>query len=242
MSESVRRGYLSSDEIDFNSESIEKLKNAGKDLHYLLNRGYRMKGASVFVSNHYLLSERQRLALARAVSSEQNIKIRRDKEVKENLEGSTVNIDGFNTIISLEVALSNSVLLKCMDGTIRDLAGLRGTYRIIDKTQLAIEMIGEMLEKNKIGKAIFYLDAPVSNSGRLKERILKVLDEFDFYLQIENINNVDTILESLDNVITTDAVILDRCKSWINLNEKIIERNIHNYPYIDFSLINSYTK
>ena len=173
---------------------------------------------------------------------ETNIKIRRDKDVKENLEDSTVNIDGFNTIIFLEVALSNSILLKCMDGTIRDLAGLRGTYRIIDKTQLAIVMIGEMLEKNKVGKAIFYLDAPVSNSGKLKERILELLDEFSFNVQIENINNVDAILETLDNVITTDAVILDRCKSWINLNKKIIESNIHNYSCIDFSLLNSYDK
>ena len=124
MGEIVKRGYLPNDEKEFNSESVQKLYKAGHDLHYLLNQGYRIKGASVFVGNHYLLSERQRLALVRAISSEKNIKVRRDKEVKSNLEGSIVNIDGFNTIITLEVALSESVLLKCMDGAIRDLAGL----------------------------------------------------------------------------------------------------------------------
>lgn len=242
MSKIVKRGYVPNDEKEFSNESIEKLHKAGHDLYYLLNQGYNIKSASVFVGNHYLLSERQRLTLTRAISSEHNIQIRRDKEVKENLEGNIVNIDGFNTIITLEVALSDSVLLKCMDGTIRDLAGLRGTYRLIDKTQLAIIMIGEMLEKNKVGKANIYLDAPVSNSGRLKERILELLNGFSFDVQVENINNVDAILETLDNVITTDAIILDKCKSWINLNKKIIESNIYNYPYVDFEILNSYCK
>lgn len=242
MSKIVRRGYFPNDEKEFSNESIEKLHKAGHDLYYLLNQGYNIKSASVFVGNHYLLSERQRLALTRAISSEHNIQIRRDKEVKENLEGSIVNIDGFNTIITLEVALSDSVLLKCMDGTIRDLAGLRGTYRLIDKTQSAIIMIGEMLEKNKVEKANIYLDAPVSNSGRLKERILELLNNFSFDVQVKNVNNVDAILETLDNVITTDAIILDKCKSWINLNKKIIGSNIYNYPYVNFEILNSYYK
>lgn len=237
MSKIVKRGYLPNDEKEFSIESVQKLYKAGQDLYYLLNQGYSIKGASVFVGNHYLLSERQRLALVRAISSSKKIKIRRDKEVKSNLEGSIVNIDGFNTIITLEVALSESVLLKCMDGTIRDLAGLRGTYHLIDKTQIAIMLIGEMLEKNKVGKAIFYLDAPVSNSGKLKERILELSNEFSFDVQVENINNVDANLEMADNVITSDSIILDKCKSWINLNKKIIESNIGNYLYIDFSLL-----
>ena len=168
----VRRGYFPSDQKEFIDNNLDKLYNAGKDLYYLLNHGYKIKGASVFVGNHYLLSERQRLALTRGISSEKNIKIRKDKEVKINIENSIVNIDGFNTIITWEVALSNSLLVKCMDGTYRDLAGLRGTYGIIDKTKDAILNIGSVLEKNKIKKANFYLDSPVSNSGNLKKKIV----------------------------------------------------------------------
>ena len=47
------------------------------------------------------------------------------------ISGNEVNIDGFNIIITLEVLLCDSILFSCMDGTIRDLAALRGTYRII---------------------------------------------------------------------------------------------------------------
>lgn len=231
MSTIVKRGYDPNNEKEFGSQELEKLFRAGQDLKYLINRGYNIKGASTFVGNHYLLSEKQRLALVRAISSEEHLKIRKMKEIEEIPYGSTVYIDGFNTIITLEVALSDSPLLKCMDGTIRDLAALRGTYRIIDKTDTAILLIGKTLEKSGINKAVFYLDSPVSNSGRLKQRILGLLDSFHFEVQVEVICNVDTVLEKLDNVITSDAIILDKCVSWINLNAKIIKEINNSYSY-----------
>lgn len=240
MGKTVKRGYFQSDQKEFGNKSIEKLLEAGRDLQYLLNHGYNIKGASTFVGNHYLLSERQRLGLVRAISSEESIKMRKSKEIQQIPCGSVINIDGFNTIITLEVALSDSLLLKCMDGTIRDLAALRGSYRLIDKTDTAILLIGKILEKNKIDKVIFYLDAPVSNSGRLRQRILELLNPFHFEVQVEVINNVDTILERLNNVITSDAIILDKCASWINLNLKIIEEINADYPYIDFSAFGNY--
>ena len=240
MSTIVKRGFCPTDEKEFGSESIDKLLKAGQDLKYLLNQGYGIKGASTFVGNHYLLSERQRLALVRAISPNESIEKRKNKEVREISEGSVVNIDGFNTIITLEVALSDSLLLKCMDGTIRDLAALRGTYRLIDKTDTAIILIGEALEKHNIGKAVFYLDKPVSNSGRLKQRITELLSQFSFEVQTEIINNVDSVLEKLDNVITSDAIILDKCKSWINLNASIMSEINMKYPYVDFSVIKNY--
>lgn len=235
MSTIVKRGYSPNDQREFGNKSINKLLRAGRDLQYLLNQGYNIKGASTFVGNHYLLSERQRLALVRAISSDESIRRRKSKEIEQIPCGSVINIDGFNTVITLEVALSDSLLLKCMDGTIRDLAGLRGTYRLIDKTDTAILLIGNILGKSGVDKAVFYLDAPVSNSGRLKQRIIELLNQFNFEVQVEVVHNVDTVLEKLDNVITSDAIILDKCASWINLNAKIIEEINEDYPYVDFS-------
>lgn len=235
MCKSVQRGYVPSDQTEFGAAAVPELHRAAQNLYYLLNQGYPIKGASVFVGNHYLLSERQRMALVRAVSSRENIENRKDKELHELPEGCVVHIDGFNTIITLEVALSGSLLLRCMDGTVRDLAALRGSYRLIDKTSQAILMTGRMLEKSGIGKAVFYLDSPVSNSGRLKEQIGTLLGNFPFELQLEVIHNVDVTLESLENVITSDAIILDKCQSWFNLNGRIIEEEMGEYPFVDFT-------
>ena len=90
-----------------------------------MNRGYKIKGASTFIGNHYLLSERQRLALVRGIVSKYDDVIKRKAKEITNLSNiEVVHIDGFNTIITLEVALSNSLIIKSMDESIRDLAGL----------------------------------------------------------------------------------------------------------------------
>ena len=139
-----RRGYIPKDEIQFKGESLTLLRKAANEVQFLLDQGYDIKPTTTFVGNHYMFSERQRLALARCVSSQTWIEKRMSKELlkkgTKNLP-EKVYIDGFNTIITLEVALSGSPIFCCRDGAIRDLAGLRGTYRIIDKTKIAIDLI-----------------------------------------------------------------------------------------------------
>lgn len=217
MGKVVKRGYVPEDQREFSGIQLERLREAAKDTQYLLDRGYPVKNATTFIGNHYMFSERQRLALARSVSSCQDIKLRREKQICSNTRGMTVHIDGFNTIISLEVALSGSLLLHCSDGTVRDLAGLRGTYRVIDKTEQAVRLIFDKLQELGITEAVFYLDAPVSNSGRLKMMLLQIAQEYDVRVLVEVINDVDRVLEKLSGVISSDAIILNKCGSWINL-------------------------
>lgn len=231
----VKRGSNPKDEKEFKEEAKQKLYQAGIDIFYLINQGYQIKGASTFVGNHYLLSERQRMALVRGIAQEKRICSRKEKELHNKFVDGVVHIDGFNTIITLEVALSGSFLLKGMDGTIRDLAGLRGTYRMIDKTKQAIQLIGESLTTHKVGKAVFYLDAPVSNSGKLRQRILEELQEVPFEVEVQCMNDVDQRLEKLGHVITSDAIILDQCESWINLNSELIEKKLKITPWLDFT-------
>ena len=232
MPETVKRGYVPTDEKEF-VRQIEKLRSAGADLYYLINRGYPIKSASVFIGNHYLLSERQRMALVRSVSPEERIRDREAKEKPHLEESAAVYIDGFNTIISLEIAFSGSTLLLCMDGAVRDLAGLRGTYRLIDKTDRAILTIRRVLEEERVKTAHFLLDAPVSNSGRLKEAIAAGFAGSPVHVEFSVINDVDKQLYGKDNVITSDAIILDQCASWFNLVRRAVRLELGAYPYIE---------
>lgn len=232
MSKVVKRGYVPEDEREFSEKSLITLKSAAKDICYLMEQGYPIKSASTFVGNHYLLSERQRLALVRSISIEKQVAIRKQKEIVLLEEDATLYIDGFNTIITLEVAFSGSPLFDCMDGTIRDLAGLRGTYRIIDKTKLAIDAIGKVLTKYKVRKVVFYLDAPVSNSGRLAQLIREQYKDLPFALEIEVIPQVDAVLQKLDHVVTSDAIILDHVGSWFNLVKEALELEKLQYKAI----------
>ena len=215
----AKRGYVPDDDKNFAPRALEKMRVASRHVLYLINEGYDLKQASTFVGNHFVLSERQRMAIVRSIATDKQLRTRKNKE-KSIAEGCEVWIDGFNTIITLEVMLSDSILFECMDGTIRDLAALRGTYRIIPETEEAVRLLFNALDEMKVESVHVLLDKPVSNSGRLKSLIADVGENSPFDLDIQVINEVDKELWDKENVITSDSIILDRCKSWINLIKK----------------------
>lgn len=214
----AKRGYVPEDERNFAPEAIHIMQTSSRHVRYLINEGYDLKQASTFVGNHFLLSERQRLAIMRSLATDEQLAGRRDRQVQiTDLGEKEVWIDGFNTIITLEVMFSEGILFECMDGTIRDLAALRGTYRLIPETSEAVRMMLQALQKARISKATILLDEPVSNSGRLKALIADIGEEFGFEMDIQILRDVDRSLYSRENVITSDSVILDHCESWVNL-------------------------
>ena len=221
----ARRGYVPDDERNFSLESIEKLRVASRHVLYLINEGYDLKQASTFVGNHFLLSERQRLAVMRSLATAEQLAMRKAKLLTPaEAAGRDVWIDGFNTVITLEVLKCDSILFSCMDGTVRDLASLRGTYRIIPETEDAVRLLFDSLEEMEIHSATVLLDQPVSNSGRLKALIAGLAVEYPFDLDIQIQKDVDRDLYEKENVISSDSIILDRCLSWINLAALCMER------------------
>ena len=232
MTMQAKRGFMPTDERDFGEKSLPKLRKAAEEVYYLLCRGYPVTNTTRFVGNHYQLSERQRLALARTISPADSIRSRKKREVSD-IRGETIYIDGFNVIIGLEIAFSDSMLFKCMDGTIRDLAGLHGTYRLIPQTDFAIQALLQALDELQIQKAVIYLDKPVSNSGRLKQRIYEFAESISFELDVQIENPVDALLKTKPLIASSDAIILDKCSNWFNLVKYIINTKIGNFNYVD---------
>ncbi len=77
----AKRGYVPEDDRNFSQEAVEKLRVASRHIRYLINEGYDLKQASTFVGNHFMLSERQRLAIARSIATDEQLKIREAKAV-----------------------------------------------------------------------------------------------------------------------------------------------------------------
>lgn len=217
----AKRGYLPEDEKNFSSEAIKRMQTASRHVIYLINEGYGLKQATTFVGNHFLLSERQRLAIMRSVATNAQLVERKQKQLSViDLEQKDVWIDGFNTIISLEVIFSDSFVFDCMDDTIRDLAALRGTYRLIPETAKAIRVMFDILQAAGVHQANILLDEPVSNSGRLKSLIAEIAEDYAFMVDIKILRDVDRALYNRECVITSDSIILDHCISWFNLSKE----------------------
>ena len=229
---SVRRGYVDKDEELFAGAQRIKILSAANDARWLMNRGYSAESAITFSSNHYLLTSRQRMAIFRSILNDEDKATRQKKEILK--PGSEVLVDGLNIIITLETALSHSLVLRGDDGVLRDVAGLHGTYRIIDKTEKAVELILQTLSCLDVRKATFILDKPVSNSGSLKQLILELSKNYNIDVDAELNMNPDLLFVDKENVISSDGPVLQRSFSWYNLNSMVIRRMIPDAWIFDF--------
>ena len=231
---SIRRGYVDKDEELFGGSQRAKILSAANDARWLMNRGYSAESAITFTSNHYLLTSRQRMAIFRSILNDEDKTTRLKKEILK--PGTEVLIDGLNIIITLETALSHSLVLRGDDGVLRDVAGLHGTYRIIDKTAKAIEQILQTLSNLDVRNATFILDKPVSNSGSLKQLILEISRNFNLEVVVELDMNPDQIFVDKENVISSDGPVILRSSSWFNLNSMIVRDMIPDTWVFNFEL------
>jgi hypothetical protein len=211
----------------FERDQLRRMRGPAEEIVWLLGRDYPLGGAVEFVGNHHQLEARQRLALQRALCSPEQRRKRAERAIERlDARGRPLLIDGFNLIITIEVALSGGLVLDCADGTLRDLAGLRGSYHPVAETDAALELIGLELAALGPARARFFFDAPVSNSGRLRARVEDRAKKWPFPVDAEVVPNPDAILARADNAVSSDAVILDRCTSWLNLGRFIVDRHI----------------
>ncbi len=208
----THRGPHPEDHRWFNTETMPLLTKAVGELNWLLERGYAGKAALVLVGDRHALSERQRMALYRSACAPSVVQERARKHVALR---PPIAVDGFNLLITVEAALSGGILLRGCDGCVRDLASMHGSYRSVEETERAIELVRELLPL----EAVWYLDQPVSNSGRLAQRLRAA------GYPVELAPNPDRVLAESEAVaISTDRFILDRCARWHNLGARLVER------------------
>ncbi len=230
------RGTDNSDTLLFVDER-HKLINVMEDVLFLLRRGYPSDSSLHFTTSHYQCVSRQILMLKRGICTDESLDIKRKKQLTfAELKGKQLYIDGFNLIITLEVLLSGGTFFKGRDGCIRDLAGLRGNYHIIEETGLAIEQIAAICNKLEVSAITIYLDSPVSNSGKLKSLILEYQNHFDMPIEIVLIHNPDITLYGKSVVVSSDGIILEHCTHWFNMADYLMQNSRYK-PIIDFSLL-----
>ena len=218
------RGKHPQDDQLFGPQALEPLRAAVSDLCWLWSRGYAETSSLKLVGDRYKLTARQRKAVCSAACSGESLLKRSERQFDLPLQsGRGFAIDGYNLLITIESMLSGGVLIRGVDGCIRDLAGIHGTYHKVEETLPALKLIGEHLNLAGIESAEWLLDAPVSNSGQLREYMLELAaaENWDWQARLEN--NPDRVLaESGQVVISADSGILDRCAGWFNLTEFII--------------------
>jgi hypothetical protein len=231
------RGAHPADRSLFSEEKLPVLRRAVAELSWLLTRDYKLPSSLKLIGDRYGLVDRQRLAVSRAACSDWAQTRRNDHCVLINeLNDRSLIIDGFNLIITIEAALSAGVVLICRDGCIRDLSSVHGSYRSVDETERAISIIGESLEKLGVGSALWLLDRPISNSGRLAARINQMASAQNWDWEVNVVFNPDSEIAASSAVaVTSDSSILDEVESWTNLKSHLLTRYIPDAWIVNLS-------
>ena len=231
----AHRGPHPADEKLFAPAAIVDLRAALADFALLLTKGYADKSALKLVGDRFALTERQRLAVMRSACSDQQLTSRTARRVDlANLAGQPIAIDGYNVLITVEAAMSGGLIFKGRDGCYRDLASIHGTYRKVTETIPAVQLIGEFLHEIGLSKALWLLDSPVSNSGRLKTLIRELAEQNHWDWEIRLSISPDAELKKTDAVVaSSDSVVLDECRTWLNLAAEIISQKLPSATVID---------
>ncbi len=222
------RGAHPEDERLFAESQHESLRKAVGEYSWLLTRDYADESALKLVGDRHNLTARQRLAVWRSACSDQAL--RRRTETRKPLTASAdtrLGIDGYNLLITVESGLSGGLVLIGRDGCYRDLASVHGTYRKVEETAPAIELIAEHLTQAGVQSIDWYLDRPVSNSGRLKTLMAEMLEARGVRWNIELVDQPDRVLADYPGVVATaDGWILDHCRAWANIAAALINARI----------------
>jgi hypothetical protein len=249
----AHRGQHPSDTTLFAADRIHGIQCAAADYSLLLNKGYAEKSSLKLVGDRFALTERQRLAVMRSACSDEQRASRKSRQLEiSRIAGQVIAIDGYNVLITIEAAMSGGLIFRGRDGCCRDLASIHGTYRKVIETIPAIELIGGFLQQTGISEALWLLDSPVSNSGRLKTLLRELAEKSNWNgfgpfdklragkltarWEIDLVTSPDAALIKGEKIVASnDSVVLDKCGKWVDLAGEIIKNRIPTAKIIDLA-------
>lgn len=203
------------------------LRRAVDEVCWLLGRGYPLSLAVRAAGDHHQLPLRARLAVTRAAAAPHEVADRAARCVPSDaLRGGTLDVDLFNALITLELALGGGVLFACADGPLRDLAGMRGSYRLARETAPAVELLLGHIAQMSLSRCAFCIDAPVSNSGRLRALLAERIAARGLDVSLEMVPDADAALRGRAVVASADAMVIDGSPRWCNLAREIVHARV----------------
>jgi hypothetical protein len=229
------RGPHPEDARLFAPEAWPALRSAVAELSWLLTRGYAQPSALKLVGDRYNLTVRQRTAVMRCSCTDAARAARLAREVKpDELSGRAVFLDGYNVLTSVEAALAGAVVLVGRDTCWRDMSSMHGHYHSVEETRPALALCGRTLRAAGAGPCTWYLDQPVSNSGRLAKIMRAVADSDGWDWQVQIVPSPDALLGACGELVATaDSAVLDRCGPWVNLPRRVMSEDVATVNIVD---------
>lgn len=204
----------------------QRLVEAARDLLYLLNRGYSRRFALNVVSNRYGLDRREQMVLYRSIHPDETVSEISSKEVgPEEVRGSTLSVDWYNILVTVNSCMVGEPVYIGNDGYIRDVRGLYGRVEALRNVYETMSRIVEAILNLSPSHVSFYLEKNISYSRQMMRELEAVAAELGLAsYSITLTATVDTDIVSGGIVATNDFVVLLSAGKVFNLTRYIAER------------------
>lgn len=203
------------------------LSLAAEDMRWMLERGYPRERCLEMVGNRRGLDRAGREILRRVVMAPARAKDRRAKLLTlERVGGQPVGLDGHNVLLTLESALSGRLMVRGDDGALRDIARAAVSWRWSGLTERIAGLILDALSQAGVGEIRFYLDRPVSHSGRLADLVRREMAGRGMPGLAEAVPVPEKPLMAFQGLVATaDGQLIDDCPRPIDLAGQLVDRD-----------------
>jgi hypothetical protein len=134
-------------------------------------------------------------------------------------------------LTTIEVALSGGVVMVGRDGVMRDIAGVHSSYRSLEETEPAVDLVERTLAALEVASCEWLLDAPVANSGKLCALLNARAARNDL---ARVVSDPDPLLASASVIVASaDGQVLDAAARSCNLARLCVERELPDAFMID---------
>ena len=217
------------------------LKLAAADFLYLLDHEYPRSASLQLVGNRYNLDRLQREVLHRGIFAREEAKQRRKRLVgPEELVDGKLLVDGHNVIITTESRFAGRPLIAANDGLIRDVAGISHRYRISPLTHEAIDTIFRLLQRHPPSETLFFLDAPIRQSGELAAILRSALKNWNLTGDAQALAVPEKELIGGEGIVaSSDSAVLDGVEQGFDLAAVVIKSLPQQEKLIDFTSLGS---
>lgn len=190
-----------------------QFREAVKDYRYLIKREYPRKATLKIIGDRYRLNRVQRTILYRGVYCNELSK-RRKKRLTGSIKAGELYIDCYNVVLTITNYMLGIPLYIGTDNLLRDAAESHGKAIDDNFFQKALKLLLDFCEEHKVGEVYFFIDSPVSHSGKLARQIREDLANRGLKGDALTVKSADYELIKVKKgvIATSDSIIIDKAE------------------------------
>ncbi len=208
-------------------ERVKIIREAAKDLRYLLNRGYGKTSSLKIVGDRYGLDKKERLILFRGILPKHDADLIRSRKIDAcGIRGKEVWVDGFNVLHTIEAVIKGDLIVLGDDGVIRDVSGIHGKYSPTKSTERALQTMINILKEVEASYTVILYESQISRSGEIAALTRRILKYSGVRGEARTSKTVDSeLVKSGKIVATSDSIILLRCNQFFDIPGYLVSKN-----------------